>query len=364
MTAPFPLIELAGRPHERGLAYGTQAAERIALGLQVYADLFALPGLEERARRYFAALEAYDHDLADEMRGIAEGARQPLEAVVALNARTELGGWDSSAAPSDECTAALAMPERTGGALLHGQNWDWRPACVATSVVLRIRGEDGPDIMTLCEAGQLARHGFNSEGIALTANGLQTADEGVGVGGGDGVCSPFIRRRILQSRSLAGAIGALLVAPRSASHNIMLSHAGGPGASEAVNLETTPRNAYWSFPESGLLTHANHFKSPLALAAVEDVGLLRHPESLLRDKRARDQLDRDGCAVTLDSFKRAFADRYGAPDSICRSPAQRTDGSLSATVASLVMDASAGRMWIAPAPYLDGAHYTEYRLHG
>jgi isopenicillin-N N-acyltransferase-like protein len=360
MTAAFPLIELAGPPHERGLAYGAQAADRIALGMQVYADLFALPDLEARAHRYFAALEAYDRGFADEMRGIAEGAGQPLEAIVALNARTELGGWDSTAARSDECTAALAMPERTGGALLHGQNWDWRPACVGTSVVLRIRGEDGPDILTLCEAGQLARHGLNSDGIALTANGLQTADEGRQ----EGVCSPFIRRRILESRSLAGAIGVLLGSPRSASHNIMLSHSGGPHASEAVNLETTPRNAYWSFPESGLLTHGNHFKSPLALAAVEDIGLLRHPESLLRDKRTRDHLDRDGCAVTLDSFKRAFADRYGAPDAVCRSPARRTDGSLSATVASLIMDASAGRMWVAPAPYLDGADYTEYRLHG
>lgn len=358
MTAAFPLIDLAGPPHERGVAYGAQAADRIARGVEVYADLFALAELEQRARRYFAALEAYDGGYAEELRGIAEGAAQPLEAIIALNARTELGGWDSVAPPAEECTAALAMPERTGGALLHGQNWDWRPACVETSVVLRIRSDTGPDILTLCEAGQLARHGLNSEGIALTANGLQTADEGHE----GGICSPFIRRRILEARSLAGAIGVLLGSPRSASHNIMLSHSGGPDASEAVNLETTPRTAYWSYPEAGLLTHGNHFKSPLALAAVEDVGLLRHPESLLRDKRTHDHLDRAGRAIGVDSFKRAFADRYGAPDSVCRSPARRTDGSVSATVASLVMDAAAGRMWIAPAPYLGEPVYTEYRL--
>lgn len=358
MTAPFPMIDVEGPPWERGVAHGRQAGDRIALGTEVYADALASPGAGDRALRYLEALEAYDGDCATEIKGIAAGAEQPLETIVALNARTELTAWDSQPPRADECTAALAMPERSGGPLLHGQNWDWRPACADTAIVLRILGRNGEGILTFCEAGQLARHGLNSAGLALTANGLQT--EGDFVPGG--ICSPFIRRRMLASQSLAAAAGILMLTRRSASCNIMLSHSGGAGESEAINFETTPRDIFWSFPEDGLLTHANHFKSPAALAKVPDLGLLRHPESLYRDKRVRDHLDRNGANIGVDDFKRAFADRYGAPDAVCRSPAPRSDGSVSATVASLIMDAGQGRMWIAPSPYLGSPNYTEYSL--
>ena len=360
LSSPFPLVEVDGPPRERGIAHGRQAGDRIDRGVHIYADALAADGASARALAYFEALERYDPDCAAEVRGIAEGAEQPLEIIVALNARTELTAWDSGAAQPDDCTAALAMPERTGGPLLHGQTWDWRPACATSSIVLRIRAENGPDILTFCEAGQLARHGLNSAGLALTANGLQT--EGDFVPGG--ICAPFVRRRMLAAPSLAAATEILMLAPRSSSHNIMLSHSGGAGNSEAINFETTTRDIFWSFPEQGLLTHANHFKAPAALGKLTDLGLLRHPESLYRDRRVRAHLELDGTAIGIGSFKRAFADRYGAPDAVCRSPSKRSDGSVSATVASLIMDAAAGRMWVAPSPYLGTASYTEYRLDG
>lgn len=355
MTEPFPYIEIEGPARTRGRSYGRQAGERIAAALSVYADHFSRPGAQPAARRYLASLEAYDHELVEEVRGIAEGAGQPVEAIVALNARTELTAWDSA---SDECTAALAMPERTRDRrLLHGQNWDWRPACVETSIVLGIRRETGPAILTFCEAGQLARHGMNAAGIALTANGLQTAREFVP----GGIPTPFIRRRMLMADSLARATGELITAARSSSFNLLLSHSGGPGRSEAIDFEATPDDLFVLFPENGVFAHANHFKSLAALAKVKDVGLARHPETLYRDRRVRAHLDADGDAITVDSFKRAFADDYGSPDAVCRAPAPRSDGSISMTVASLIMDAAAGTMWMAPAPY-QGAVYSEYRV--
>jgi len=357
MADPFPLIEIEGPPRDRGLSYGRQAGEQIARGLKIYSDSLARPGASAAALRYLVELEAYDADLVEEIRGIAEGASQPVEAIVALNARTELTAWDSQPA-ADECTAALAMPERTAdGVLLHGQNWDWRAACADSSIVLRIRMAEGPDILTFCEAGQLARHGLNAAGLALTANGLQTDNEFVA----GGIPSPFIRRRMLMAGSFAEAMSVLLNTPRSSSHNLMLSHSGGKGRSEAINFEATPRDVFWSFPERGLISHSNHFKHPIALTKVTDIGLLRHPESLYRDKRVFEHLDADGDAITTESFERAFADDYGAPNAVCRSPSERSDGSVSATVASLIMDAGAGRLWLAPLPY-EGAHYTEFRL--
>jgi hypothetical protein len=41
-------------------------------------------------------------------------------------------------------------------------------------VVVRILRDDGPDLLTFTEAGGLARSGFNSAGIAITANYLES----------------------------------------------------------------------------------------------------------------------------------------------------------------------------------------------
>ena len=91
----------------------------------------------------------------------------------------------------------------------------------------------------------------------------------------------------------------------------------------------------------------------------------RNARSGARDRAMADQAvvrRGDQQSRHVDSFKQALSDRYGAPDAVCRSPAPRSDGSVSATVASLIMDAYNGRMWIAPAPYAGAARYSEYRL--
>src|SRR5260370_32826579 len=109
---------------------------------------------------------------------MGEGGGGRLAAVVLMNARTEMVAAARKQHVEkhfpDGCTAALALPEASAdGALLHGQNWDWRAECAETGVVLRIRRDDGPDILTLTEAGRPARPGLDSAGLGLTANALE-----------------------------------------------------------------------------------------------------------------------------------------------------------------------------------------------
>jgi isopenicillin-N N-acyltransferase like protein len=370
VTAPFPLIEIAGPPQQRGFDYGRQAGGRIEAGLRLYRDEFARRSTPwPEALKFGAglapAVERYAPDLMQEIAGIARGADQPVEAIIVLNARTEIlyaSHFSPEAAHRphsgddlgllDECTSALALPEVTADRqLIHGQNWDWRPECVDTTVVLKIHSDDGPDILTFTEAGQLARHGLNSAGVSITANGLHCDQDA----GRIGVPTPIIRRRMLMQQNLAGAFGVLLAAERSGSHNLTIGHAGG----EALGLEATPSEIFWLRPDRGILTHANHFKSPVAMVKVKELGLLTCPESIYRDSRVEDRLRHDASSITIASFKNAFADDYGAPDSVCRLPAMRRTGLVSATVATLIMSRTA--MLIAPQPYL-GKHYSEYHL--
>lgn len=363
---PFPLIVVEGGASERGRAYGRQAGDRIAAGVATYRDAFETVGITWAqamvyANRFCEQVRGFDAEMYAEIEGIAEGSKQPVEAIIALNARTEIIFWHDNTREGrstkviglqEECTSAAALPSVTAnGHMLHGQNWDWNPRCADSAVVLHVRRKDGPDILTFCEAGQLARHGMNSEGVALTVNGLQCDLDG----GHIGAPSPLLRRRLLAQPTLAGALNVVLNADISFSHSLTISHPGG----SAVTLETTNDRSYWLQPEDGLLIHANHFKSPVAQARVLDIGLLRCPESLYRDQRVLEFMRARKGAITLETFKEAFADTFGAPDAVLRTPKARAGGNLSGTVATLIMDATDRRMWLAPLPF-ESINFTEY----
>ena len=370
MATPLPIITVTGTPAQRGESHGKQAQPLVRKAVDMYRDEFARKGVEwdealRVARLFMPAIQAYDADLAVEMEAIARGAGVSAEAIVVLNARTELMFWKERehkergiAAPAlaeaDECTSALALPEVTrDGNMIHAQNWDWQPECAEHALALRIRADDMPDSLNFLEAGQLARHGFNSEGVAVTAMGLHSNTDY----GRIGIPNPLIRRKMLAADTLSRAIGVIYSSARSFSHNIMVSHPGG----EAFGFETTPDGVYFLEPEDGIMTHSNHFKSPQALAQVTDVNLPRCPDSLCRDSRVRRLLGRERGKITPETFRGVFGDTFGKPNSVLRHPAVRPGGMVSATVYTLIMDTANMRAWVAPKPY-EGAEYTEYAL--
>jgi isopenicillin-N N-acyltransferase-like protein len=292
-----------------------------------------------------------------EIEGIAAGADVPVEDIVALNARSELlyaheklGATE----PPDGCTGVVVLPEASAsGTLIHAQNWDWRVESAALGVVLRIRPDQGPAILTFVEAGMLARAGLNEQGIATTGNFLRAATDG----GRVGVPLPLIRRAILKSEILAQALAVVFRSARTVSNNMIVSHAGG----EAVSLETCPEEVFWQMPERGLLVHANHFKTPGALAKVRDRSLETSPDSLYRDRRVAAALAAKAPRIGREDVIAALADRFGAPRAVCRSPSVGPGGATSATVATIVMEPANRRMWIAPTPF-NPHRFTEYAL--
>ncbi|HUF81856.1 MAG TPA: C45 family peptidase [Burkholderiales bacterium] len=370
MATPLPVITVHGTPSERGESYGKQAAPLVARAIAMYRREFARMGIEwdealRLARLFMPSIEAYDAALALEIEAIAMGAGESVEAIVVLNARTELAFWNErerkdrgiatgALVEVDECTSAVALPEATrDGRLIHAQNWDWLPECAEHSLALRIRGADVPDSLNFVEAGQLARHGFNAEGVAITAMGLHSN----GDYGRIGIPNPLIRRKMLACDTLSRAIGVIYNSARSFSHNIMVSHPGG----EAFGFETTPDGVYWLEPAEGIMTHANHFKSPQALQQVCDINIARCPDTLCRDSRVRHLLARRRGKITAETFREVFSDTFGTPNSVLRHPSPRPGGMLSATVYTLIMDTAGLRAWVAPKPY-EGATYTEYGL--
>jgi isopenicillin-N N-acyltransferase-like protein len=362
----FPLIDISGAPFERGLQYGKQAASRIEVSLSIYREAFRRSGYDWAAVRTIAAqfkprIEDYAPKMLEEISGIAKGCDVPAEDIIALNARTEMMHGNSRPEDVKEetdegCTGVIVLPDATKrGTLLHGQNWDWQAACENSAIVLRIRREDGPDILTMVEAGMLARCGFNSAGIAITGNFLKCQHDF----GRVGIPVPLVRRAVLEQSNYTEAMRSVLTAPRSFSTNLMMSHEEG----EAIDLEATPPEVFWVRAENGLLVHANHFASVGAQAKMNDLGLHVTPDSLHREERVRAMLSARIGSIDIPDLKVAFADRRGAPHAVCRSPVLGPGGGTSSTVATIIMDVTERRALIAVAPYR-GAEFWQYDLTG
>ncbi|MEQ8398043.1 C45 family peptidase [Thalassobaculum sp.] len=360
MVDPCPLIDVSGTPIERGRQYGTQAAERIAKGVAHYTSQLdglglSWPEVRSLVADYLPVIERFDAAYVEEMRGIADGAEMPFEQIALLNARTEilkLGARPdlraklAAAEDPDGCTGLVALPGATrDGRLIHAQNWDWKAECAETAVVLRIRRDDGPDILTFTEAGGLARCGLNAAGIAITANYLESDRDYSQIG----VPLALIRRKVLETEHLALAMRTVYATPKSPSNNMIVSHCGGV----AIDFECAPDETFQVHPQDGLLVHANHWQSPVALAKLKDTGIANTPDSLYRDIRVRDLLAPQIGRITVDGVKTALFDDFASPWSVCRPPRPSLTTNLSATVAMIVMQPALGRMDVAMLPALN-----------
>lgn len=365
MPTPFPLVDVQGSPYERGRQHGAAVPERVARSVALYRGQLERRGVDAARLKELAAAMApvvgdYDAAYLEELRGIADGAGQALEDVVVINCRTEMmfGHAELGRARKgldDGCTGLVVLPEAAaGGKLMHAHNWDWREECVDTGIVLRMRREDGPDLLVFTEAGSLARHGFNSAGVSLSGNFLSCEQDYQRPAE---VPLVLVRRKMLESTNICNAMKVLWASRRFCANNLMLAQAQG----EAVDLECAPDEIFWITPEDGLLVHANHWISPPARAKLFDKGLAANPDSIYRQRRVEAMLARAGGSVDWDTVKRILADDFAAPDGVLRSPKPASFDSISATVATTLMEPESGVMWIARKPY-EGRNFAEYRL--
>ncbi|MES3000816.1 MAG: C45 family peptidase [Pseudomonadota bacterium] len=364
----FPFVSVSGTPFERGLQYGQQAAERVRGSARLYGQTLVNLGYSERARaaligHFEKQIEDYAPHYLEEMRGIAKGADVPFEDIVMVNARTEVLAKARAekvkavdAEPGDGCTGALVLPERSAtGNLLHAQNWDWRAECVETSIVLRVRNDDGPDFLTFVEAGGLARSGFNAAGVSITANYLESDRDFTQLG----VPLSLVRRKVLEQTHFSLAMKAVATTPKSCSNNIMLGMAQGFG----IDFECTTNESFPIYPGAdNLIVHANHWMSPVALVKLVDRGIANSPDSHYRDWRVRKLLNQKEL-IDRQDLRKAFFDDFGGQYAVCRPPRIGSHDNLSASVAMVIMEPAVGEMDVTPLPALNRA-FTRYSLEG
>jgi isopenicillin-N N-acyltransferase-like protein len=248
-------------------------------------------------------------DLLDEVEGIAAGAGVSVDALLALQARTELFG-------GAECSLVARLD---GGGCVVAQNWDWHPDAVP--LLWTVEQPDGRWFTTFTEAGMLGKIGLSSAGLCVGLNFLRCS-----LDGGVGRIPIHVLLRVLLDRvdGVEEAVRLLVESPVSASSSITVGADGG-----LLAAELSPGGCSFVSPVGGRLLHTNHFLA--GPPAGEDLGPVEDPTTLGRLA----ELDRGGPLSSHDS-------------QVCRHVCDEDAwADLVATLASLVMEPGVPRLRVA-----------------
>jgi isopenicillin-N N-acyltransferase-like protein len=224
-----------------------------------------------------------------------------------------------------------------------GQNWDWDPLLAKAPVVLRLEPDDAPPLVTLTEAGMLAKIGFNQDRLGVCLNFLSHASDAPP--DRFGVPIHCLLRAVLTCRSIEQAVDVVAASPRCASANFLMAQHGAAGPA-ALDLEITPDTVATLRPDGASLVHTNHFVSP-SLADGCTSG--RGPSTMTRYSAAQvlsgiaEQQQTDPVAM----MEEVLVSREGLPYPISRD--QDADASLS-SLAGVVMDLTRNRLILTDGP--------------
>ena len=342
----FPELFASGSAGDLGLAHGTTFASQIDYNLAFYRKWLSEYGnvsvarLTEIARSFVPVIAEHFPHMVEEMDGIARGAALKLDEIVLINARTDILAIVEHEILLEHvpgCTALALFGEVDGKpALALGQNWDWDPLMARAPVVLRLEPDDAPPLVTLTEAGMLAKIGFNQHRLGVCLNFLSHQSDGQK--DHFGVPIHCLLRAVLECPSINQVVEVVESSPRCASANFLVAQhdAGGPAA---LDLEITPNDVVTVGPDGSSLVHTNHFISP-SLAGGCTSG--RGPSTMTRYASAKllssiAELEESDPVTRMEQV---LVSREGLPYPISRDP--DPDPSIS-TLAGIVMDLTGNR---------------------
>lgn len=289
MTAgpPVPSLQLTGDPYELGCQHG--AARAVALraflddGLARLNHLLDTPvslaSLEPTIAAYRSEIEAGTPELAEEIRGLADGAGISHAEALLLQLRREILGYRSTRRPEGDCTTYA----RVGGGphTTLAQTVDLSGNLDDQSCFLSIRRAGSRrEVLMLSFGGLLGYLGMNSDGLAVGINLVLGGRWGPGV-------PPYLAvRHVLDSAgSVDEALGVLEGLRLASSRSLMLCDRQGCAYVEFMD-------GRMHVVQDTELVHTNHFLRP-EFVPFDELNVFAKNSSLRR---------LDACAVRLKAL--------------------------------------------------------------
>ncbi|HEY7482836.1 MAG TPA: C45 family peptidase [Streptosporangiaceae bacterium] len=333
MGAGIPFVRAEGDSFEIGHRHGAARAEPLRAFLddslcrlnRVLPAPVSMDGLAPALSGYGAAIAAASPDLAEEIRGLADGAGISRRQALLLQLRREIMGYHKVPALGD-CTTYARVVGGPGGTPVLAQTIDLNGDLDDQIAVLEIaRTGSRRRVLVLSFGGLLGYLGLNSDGLAIGLNLVLGGDWRPGL-------PPYL------------AIRHLLDTAANVDEAIALLHGLPLASSRSITLCDPTRAAYVEILEDALrvaegpeIAHTNHFLHP-DFAPSDELNVFARNSSLRRLA---------ACAATMrlavdveDHFAVLAAPPICVPD--------EGDIRRERTVAAVVMLPSRGELYVRP----------------
>ncbi|UCE80620.1 MAG: hypothetical protein JSV94_05555 [Methanobacteriota archaeon] len=330
-------MELNGEPYDRGYKYGESCKNLIARMIeeqffQEFSGKLTRDQLVRHARKYEPFIQDYSPEIADELKGMAEGSGQSYDEIVMVNALEERKAFERP-----HCTAFAATGNATvDGETYEGQSWDgiegeWWDG--ELSLLFKVRRKNGPDLLNYTNPGILVCAGLNSNGIGINWNTVPQKEPTVGVP------TYIIVAEILRQKTLGDALDAVTRADRAGYFNFIITD-----DTELYDVEATPSDTDISYGGE-FVGHANHFVSN-KFSSAENEGMTS--SSIVRHNRINRLLKDNYGKIDLEVCMSFFRDHVNYPSSICCHPGDDPDPKQRGlTLDSWISIPSKRELWIA-----------------
>ena len=246
-----------------------------------------------------------------ELEGIARGANQSVEKILAMNGLTDIRdvlAWGGEPEILGGCTAFVVPGAQTrAGKLVCGQTWDLATDNMPHVLTVHRKPSEGPQTWTLTTAGCLSLIGLNEAGIAIGTTNIRTKDAR------PGVTYLSMIHKALAATTLADAAAAVTEAQRAGAHFYFIADAHG----RALALECSPGQVDRVEVGEQAYVHTNHCLVPAHQAIESDT-----PSTSSHHRHDRLEVliaaDVERNSVGLDAAKTWLADRANGENAICR----------------------------------------------
>jgi len=338
---PVRIVHAKGTHYDVGYQIGTELKANLVRNVEGMKQQDDWPKLKAEAELFLQYSKKYVPEYVSEVQGAADAAGLELEDLFPTLCE-EIG--DPNYAYTRGCSDLIASNDVTrDGTVLVAHNNDTSVSTQEDVTIIHYEVDGEPEIVAVGYGRLGISVGYNSSGISLTGNQLDSNDMRVGIP------RMLLVRKILAAKTIGDAIDSAILEHRASNYNQVITDANG----EIYSIEGSATDYEPIYSVDGYLVHTNHYTSPWMRRFESDPQQIT--SSIVRYNRGRRLMKNHAGKITIEKLQELLSDHVNHPRSICR------HGTRIKTTFSIVINLNTLTMYLTRGNPCE-VKYNEYNL--